>query len=255
MNRLKEKNISSFTLIELLAAMFVFSIMLTLSIQLFNSARELWVRSEQRTNHCNDLRMTMDFIATRLQSVSYQEDMFFELKKNEIYFASNLYIHNRKSDSTKTDKYQTRFYYIGLTNNDLVLKIFSDSMYSNFAELLPPYKNETAAVYAVDEIKNKFTEIDSASELNYNVLLGNVIELEFISENPPTPTPPSPPPFPLRTPPRKITVKLTVMDSKENLDLYNEDETTPEKKQELKALHGHTIQRIIMLPDYTRKED
>ena len=47
---MKKYVVNKFTLIELLAAMAVFSILLMLSIRLFTGAQNLWLRSEQKTD-------------------------------------------------------------------------------------------------------------------------------------------------------------------------------------------------------------
>lgn len=82
----KKYNQSSFTLIELLAAMVVFSILLVISIRLFSGAQEIWISSERKTDTFASARTAMEFLASRLQTMEYIDDHPFgivDLKDND----------------------------------------------------------------------------------------------------------------------------------------------------------------------------
>ena len=101
---MKKYRRTSFTLIELLAAMAVFSILLVVSLRLFSGAQQIWLRSEQKTDTFASARTAMEFLASRLQTLNYIDDEPFEIIDNtdsgstgvdgyecdEIWFFSNL---------------------------------------------------------------------------------------------------------------------------------------------------------------------
>ena len=62
-----------FTLIELVVAMAVFSLMMMLMMQFFVDTQRLWSKSEDKANMYADARVAMDLMASALQSVYYQE--------------------------------------------------------------------------------------------------------------------------------------------------------------------------------------
>ena len=64
---------NSFTLVEILVAMAVFSILLTLMVQFFASARTLWTANEKRTSVYADASIAMNLMATLLQTTFYTE--------------------------------------------------------------------------------------------------------------------------------------------------------------------------------------
>lgn len=62
-----------FTLIELVVAMAVFSLMMLLMMQFFMDTQRLWSKSEDKANMYADARVAMDLMSSALQSVYYQE--------------------------------------------------------------------------------------------------------------------------------------------------------------------------------------
>lgn len=60
-----------FTLVELLAAMAVFAILLAVSLQLFSGAQNIWLRSERKTDTFAGARTAMEFLASRLQTLVF----------------------------------------------------------------------------------------------------------------------------------------------------------------------------------------
>jgi len=76
--RVKKYTQHFFTLVELLAAMAVFSILLAVSLRLFSGAQQIWLRSEQKTDTFASARTAMEFMAARLQTIEYNDDEPFE---------------------------------------------------------------------------------------------------------------------------------------------------------------------------------
>ncbi|MBQ7207165.1 MAG: prepilin-type N-terminal cleavage/methylation domain-containing protein [Lentisphaeria bacterium] len=64
---------NSFTLVEILVAMAVFSILLTLMVQFFASARTLWTANEKRTSVYADASIAMNLMSALLQTTFYSE--------------------------------------------------------------------------------------------------------------------------------------------------------------------------------------
>lgn len=62
-----------FTLIELVVAMAVFSLMMLMMMRFFVDTQRLWSKSEDKANMYADARIAMDLMASALQSVYYQE--------------------------------------------------------------------------------------------------------------------------------------------------------------------------------------
>lgn len=62
-----------FTLVELLVAMAVFSVMLLLMMQFFSGAQRIWVSTEQKNNLYADARVAMDLISTFLQGTYFTQ--------------------------------------------------------------------------------------------------------------------------------------------------------------------------------------
>lgn len=67
----KNRTIRSFTLIELVVAMGVFSIMMLGLVQLFSSTQNLWSGMSSRTETFENARIVMDLIANDLQTIYY----------------------------------------------------------------------------------------------------------------------------------------------------------------------------------------
>ena len=61
--------------------MVVFSILLVISMRLFSGAQQIWLRSEQKTDTFASARTAMEFVSSRLQTISYVSDEPFEMKE------------------------------------------------------------------------------------------------------------------------------------------------------------------------------
>ena len=73
MKKVKRNAVRRFTLAEILVAMAVFSILLTLMVQFFSSARTLWTANEKRTAVYADASIAMDLMSMLLQTTFYTE--------------------------------------------------------------------------------------------------------------------------------------------------------------------------------------
>ena len=108
-----------FTLIELLAAMGVFSVLLVLSMQFFTSAQKMWTAAESKNVLYGDARLIMDLISSKLQTTHYVENMPFELEikadgtAEKIFFASR-----EKLDYREKDLYNIRFLSFSFNSSD-----------------------------------------------------------------------------------------------------------------------------------------
>ena len=63
-----------FTLVELIMAMAVFSIMALIMMRFYSSAQQVWSKASQRTEMYNDAHIALDLMARELQCVMYNND-------------------------------------------------------------------------------------------------------------------------------------------------------------------------------------
>ena len=151
------KEIKKFTLIELLVSMGIFSILLVLSMQFFTSAQRMWTRAEENNNLFSNARLVMDFVATKIQTAYYVENMPFEINmvdqdKKGMIFAS------REKISSRNDDINTRFCCFRLKGNKLIYQIVSDNKSEDFFKLLPPFTE--------DNVNNDKEHIDNKKARN-----------------------------------------------------------------------------------------
>lgn len=64
----------SFTLVELIVSLAVFSILLTVMLQFFSGAQRLWSNTESRNQLYSDARVAMDLMSTLLQNAYYTQE-------------------------------------------------------------------------------------------------------------------------------------------------------------------------------------
>jgi len=69
------KNLLSFTLIELIAAMAVFSVIMLVMMKFFGTAQKAWTSSNARSEVFENAKLAMDLISRDLQSAVYTEDI------------------------------------------------------------------------------------------------------------------------------------------------------------------------------------
>ena len=136
------KRRSNFTLVELMVAMGVFIILLMVSMQIFSGSRKLWVRSEQKNGAFAAARTAMEFVAARVQTCIYTENMPFGIYGKDgsgytkMFFLTSMPMNRMVEDTdgdgglkklVKLDEFDLRF--IGFSLNDdgvLEMRIFSD---------------------------------------------------------------------------------------------------------------------------------
>ena len=74
MNNRKMLKKLRFTLIELIMAMAVFSILALVMMRFYSSAQQIWSKASQRTEMYNDAHVALDLMARELQNVMYNND-------------------------------------------------------------------------------------------------------------------------------------------------------------------------------------
>ena len=275
---MKKYRIKNFTLIELLAAMAVFSILLMISIRLFSGAQNLWLRSEQKTAAFANARVAMEFMASRLQSNIYSEYVpFYIVNTNDsdrVWFASRM----QEANSISNHLGGRRFFQFSLVDprdtgkNDagnLQLRIFKGRNASKkFRWIFPPYNNDNryfktpaAAFEEVDEMltdNNTGTTKDVIVDIIENVIGFNLVwynRIQDASGN-----------WKLdkvvtgnqKTPPYLVEIEIMLIDTKENFrswqgfkDVTGDDDTVKaakkKKRDEIFSEFGYTFRRAILL--------
>ncbi|MDD3117666.1 MAG: prepilin-type N-terminal cleavage/methylation domain-containing protein [Victivallales bacterium] len=72
--KIKKKIIHGFTLLELIVAMGIFSVLMLMLMQFFSSAQQIWTSSEKRNTVYADARIAMDLMSSVLQTTFYRPD-------------------------------------------------------------------------------------------------------------------------------------------------------------------------------------
>ena len=244
---------SHFTLVELLAAMAVFSILLMVSMQIFGNSQKLWVSSEQKNNAFASARAAMEFVAARVQTHAYSEDMPFYIEKNgaRMYFPTAMPMNRKKDNGSERDRFSLRF--VGFSVNDngvLQMSIYSDEGNGAFLRNTPPYRNRTYEK-ACENVRKNTVELANTSENEHNFveIAENVVDFKLIgytldsgtggeikrvdsSED-------------VNTPPYLLVIQLSVIDSKANFDEWKK--ASGDAKSEIFQEHGYTFQRAVVL--------
>lgn len=94
MKKILRKKRSCFTLVEVLVAMAVFSILMMFMMRFFSGTQKLWADAEGQNEVYSDARVAMDFVSTLLEnSVTVENKMPFALVKgtfgdDRIYFCT-----------------------------------------------------------------------------------------------------------------------------------------------------------------------
>ena len=263
---MKKSRRINFTLIELLAAMAVFSILLVVSMRLFSGAQQIWMRSEQKTDTFASARTAMEFIASRMQTIYYHNDEPFEItdgvssgtyEMDSIWFLSNM----PKADGSKHLHF-VKFRLEDPTGSDpragmlQLLKYTGDENYQTYSKLFPPYTGRRGKTYdkAVDRIKKVFEDIEEKDDLKVDDwktgvdIIENVVGFKLRR-------------FPVRysgsevvgldtektiveSAPYLIEVELRILDSRESFLRWKNNAS---ERDEIFAEHGYTFQRAILL--------
>lgn len=250
---------NSFTLVELLVAMAVFSILLLISMQIFGSSRKLWLDAESKNRTYNDIRNTMEFISSRIQTMAYTEAMPFLIKydadHSTMYFPTAIPMNRKDENGKERDKQAMRFVGFSLgTDGILRMHIYSDEGASAFQRLMPPFVRasggaDAAYTSACNTIANNTINKTDYTGKEYNVieLAENVhsfilrpfmrnggarVSTTFATET--------------NSPPYRLDIILRVSDSKANYENIKNAANAMEKT-ELHNEHLHIFQRSILL--------
>ena len=268
---MKKYQVKHFTLIELLAAMAVFSVLLLISMRLFSGAQQLWLRSEQKTNTFADARLAMEFVASRMQSFIYEEDWPFYIENHnstdQIWFPSRLPMGNGYANNS----FGRRYFQFMLVDplktsgtgyhedaGKLRLRYYNGSNDKKFGWIFSSY-NENNRYFkeaddAFDHVKGKF---DGSLDEEYEIdIVENVISFDLVwydgkynesagandskwelkkstAAN-------------SKTPPYLVEVEIRMLDSKDSFEKWQQASTSA-GKDEVFAEFGYTFRRAILL--------
>ncbi len=275
-----------FTLIELLAAMAVFTVLLLISMRLFSGTQRMWVRSEQKTNAFADTRAAMEFVAARLQTMIYYaiddekvpfkltvehtgSDSKFDKGSSSIYFMTAMPMNRRKmatsSDTNRGKRQKTskldsfdgfRFLRFRVEDGKLKMDIASSHNSRKFPYLAPPY----GTYYSSTPDENKifvapfWENNDTASTVT---IMKNVTSFKltpYVSENGKLEKENSD----LVGPPALLEIEVSVIDNDEKFTEMTGIATEPgddenvqkAKKAEREAIqseYGYTFRRAVVL--------
>ena len=212
-----------FTLVELLVAMAIFSVLLLVSMQIFSSSRRLWLNAENKNKIYADARTAMEFITSRIQTQAYTENMPFLIKHDEkdskMYFPTAMPMNRKDENGKERDKISMRF--IGFSRSGdgiLRMHIYSDEgKLRSFQENMPPFASKKqsgeASTYdaACKTVKDNTVDKNDYSGKEYNCLelMENVTEFELI----PCKLGGDKMTGEVKTPPYKLDIKLGITDS------------------------------------------
>lgn len=219
----------NFTLVELLVAMTVFSILLLLMLQFFSGAQKMWTSTEKRNELYADARIAMDLMTSLIQSsVAIHDNIPFVIpsSKDELYLVTKSPI-NLGGDA---ETLALVVFYLK-NNNELYIKRLVNTD-PNFEFFFRPF-GSTGAATDFATLADQFPNLKSAG-VDEDKVLSNVISLTFnkipssSSDNRPL----------------AIEIKLSLMDAF-NFDLWKNGSTAVQ--QTLEERHLYTFSRIVYL--------
>ena len=196
---MKKRKTHCFTLVEILVAMGVFSILLTLMVQFFSGARTLWVANEKRSAVYADASAAIDLMAKLLQTTYFSENSTpFEISNaptsgnfasqpvagwnSKIMFVSDSPMRLPGNGSIRYLKLQ-RGPTAGTNDNVLQLRVFSDSDDSDgFSLCFQPFGTTPQTVVGARTlIQSKLDNYSDAAHVK--TILHNVTGLKFTPVN------------------------------------------------------------------------
>ena len=179
-----------FTMIELLVAMGLLSLLVMLMLQLFSGAQQLWVASEKRNNIYADARVAMELMADLTGTVQFSrgeklntstnayerdktQDMLFWLdtkstdstdnnsSSNLIFLAKTSRDLPRKANYCRFISFRRGDTSDAKLRGKLLMLIYSDkNNEDNFYKLFPPYESSRAT--ALSSLKGYFNSLVSS---------------------------------------------------------------------------------------------
>ena len=93
----KKKRLQKFTIVEILVAMSVFSVLMLIIMQIFGSLQNVWTTTSKRTQTAQNANMIMNMIAADLQSAYY--DVEASPESSWCYYQSDVVLPDRISRS------------------------------------------------------------------------------------------------------------------------------------------------------------
>ena len=196
--KMKKRRKHPFTLVEILVSMAVFSILLTLMVQFFSSARTLWVANEKRASVYADASAAIDLMEKLLQTTYFSENSTpFEISgapasatayqsqpaagwTSTIMFVSDSPMRLSSGGSIRYLRLQ-RGPTAGTDDHVLQLRVYSDTD-TNFNLCFQPFGTDDPTVGgARTEIKSKLNSYTDAAHVK--TILHNVTGLKITPVN------------------------------------------------------------------------
>ncbi len=257
---------SRFTLVELLVAMGIFCLLLMVSMQIFGGAQKLWVSSEQKNNVFAAARTSMEFVASRIQSNAYTEEMPFKIYGKDsgnlytkIFFPTVMPMNRKDNDGNERDKYNLRFVGFLLNDGVLEMRIFSDEKATGYLRNLPPYRRGKSPNYAtaLSTIESKIENPGDGKEHNKIEIAEFVTAFRLIPYNTSTSGAKDPVQKDTSasehvTPPYLLEIEISMLDTRNNYELWKAASAT--EKAEIEQEHGYTFRRAVLLGDRRNRE-
>ncbi len=264
-----------FTLVELLAAMAVFAVLLLISMRLFSGTQRMWVRSEQKTNAFADTRSAMEFVAARLQTMIYYsvddervpfqltvkkaQGEYFDKDTSSIYFMTSMPMNrktsndaggtggdrNSKQNTKNLDNFDGfRFLRFRVKDGKLKMDIASARNSRKFQYLVPPYGVYYKKTPKEDAIfSSAYWKKDDT--LSTVTIMKNVTDFKFT-------------PYVINNsgnlekddsdqeePPELLEIEISVIDNDDKFNDYNDADSA--EKDAIKSEYGYTFRRAVQL--------
>lgn len=249
----KFQRYSRFTLVELLIAMVVFTILLGLMLQFFSGAQKMWTGMEKKNHLYANARIAMDTMATLLQTMRAVDDglpfMFDGTSPND----------NRLAFMTQTDiklgppattnyNYQDSLFLVSLSRNTTngTLEVTSycqpntGTVSDGYCKYFRPTASGSASFYSSQSDIGADMLTPSglgAVQPNTRVLLEHVTGLSFrpiqATDN--------------NNPPMGVEITLSMM-SKEDYEVWD----SADRPDILRQNSEYTFKRVVFFDDITR---
>lgn len=217
-----------FTLVEMMVAMGVFLILLTMLLNFFSGTRQVWRSLKGRNDVFEKGRIAMDLMTDLISGSVASKDMipFHVLdgdKSCEFITRSNRALADSNAQSNGIGLYITRIY---LNADDGRLYVKSEAAGASSADNFDKNSFGKPHLLATGTTGGKYI-ISSVGELKFTKL----IEAQNSGNRP-----------------MAIEIKLTVFENEEYYKKWK-DETNSAKKEELLAANGYTFSRVVAFDD------